>query len=126
MPPEPTGQFAVEVLADGTRAFRLRFRADGARQRVVLHERTGCECGCGGGWDERAARRELGDVLARVRAGVWTPGEPGPARETEHRRPVSTFHEYASRWLQAKVDGVLGDKPIRANTEADYRWRICG
>src|SRR5918997_984282 len=121
MPPEPTGQFAVEVLADGTRTFRLRFRADGARQRVVLHERPGCECGCGGGWDERAARTELGNVLARVRAGVWQPREP-------QRQPVPdsmpTFHQYASDWLKAKVAGVLSEKPIDANTEADYRWRL--
>jgi integrase len=121
MPPEPTGQFAVEVLADGTRAFRLRFRADGARERVVLHERPGCECGCGGGWDERAARTELGNVLARVRAGVWQPREP------QRRAPppsMPTFHQYASDWLKAKVDGVLSEKPIDANTEADYRWRL--
>jgi len=37
---------------------------------------------------------------------------------------MPTFHEYASAWLQAKVDGTLGDKPIDANTEADYRWRL--
>ncbi len=34
------------------------------------------------------------------------------------------FHEYATRWLQAKVDGVIGAKPIDANTEADYRSRL--
>ena len=37
---------------------------------------------------------------------------------------MPTFHEYASAWLQAKFDGTLGDKPIDANTEADYRWRL--
>jgi len=51
MPPEPTGQFSIEVLADGTRAFRLRFRAHGRRHREVVHERPVCDCGCGGGWD---------------------------------------------------------------------------
>jgi len=73
MPPEPTGQFSIEVLADGTRAFRLRFRAHGRRHREVVHERPACDCGCGGGWDERSARAELGNALARVRAGVWEP-----------------------------------------------------
>ncbi len=34
------------------------------------------------------------------------------------------FHDYASRWLRAKIDGVLGERPIDANTEADYRWRL--
>jgi len=124
MPPEPTGQFSVEELADGSRAFRLRFRANGARQREVLHERAGCPCGCGGSWDERAARTELGNVLARVRAGVWEPRTPYATVVSAVPSPAPTFHEYASAWLQAKVDGVLSDKPIDANTESDYRWRL--
>jgi integrase len=28
------------------------------------------------------------------------------------------------RWLQARIDGVIGEKPIRPNTAAKYRWRI--
>ena len=34
------------------------------------------------------------------------------------------FHEYSSQWLQAKIDGVTGEKPIQPNTAAKYRWRI--
>ena len=124
MPPELTGQFTVEDLADGTRAFRLRFRALGQRHREVLHERPGCGCGCGGGWNERAARAELGNVLARVRAGVWEPRERPAAPEPVTDSAMPTFHEYASAWLAGKRQGVLGDKPIDANTEADYRWRL--
>jgi hypothetical protein len=120
MPPPSSGSFASVALADGTRAFHLRFRAAGRRRRVVLHERAECECGCGGGWSERAARNELGNLLARVRAGVWEPAQKPRIATTES----PTFHEYASAWLQAKVDGVLGDRPIDANTEADYRWRL--
>jgi integrase len=37
-----------------------------------------------------------------------------------------SFHDYASRWLQAKIDGVIGEQPIDKNTEADYRWRPSG
>jgi integrase len=122
MPPEATGSFDVIALNDGTRAFRLRFRAAGTRQRVVLHERRGCECGCGGGWTERTARHELGNLVARVRAGVWQPAEPPPRAVA--RPGVPTFHEFASAWLRGKIDGVLGDKPIDANTKADYRWRL--
>ncbi len=52
----------------------------------------------------------------------------GAARAAAPRRsdePVApTFHEYASAWLRGKVQGVLGDKPIDANTESDYRWRL--
>jgi integrase len=124
MPPEPTGQFSIEVLADGSRAFRLRFRAHGRRCREVLHERPACDCGCGGGWDERSARAELGNVLTRVRAGVWQPRERPPAPAPAKGAAIPTFHEYASAWLEAKTRGVLGDKPIDANTEADYRWRL--
>jgi hypothetical protein len=75
MPPRASGTIETIVLADGSRAFHLRFRADGARQRVMLHERAECGCGCGRGWTEPAARHELGDVIARARAGVWKPKE---------------------------------------------------
>lgn len=98
MPRPLTGTVEVDVLGDGTRAFRLRFSANGRRERLVLHERAGCECGCGGGWDERGARRELGDILARVRAGVWTPARRPPAAPAASVS-IPTFHEYASRWL---------------------------
>src|SRR3954465_2307719 len=37
---------------------------------------------------------------------------------------VPTFHAYASWWLRAKVDGVIGRGPIDENTEADYRRRL--
>jgi integrase len=124
MPREPTGTVSVVALADGTRAFRLRFHVDGARQLHVLHERSSCVCGCGGGWDERAARRELSNVLARIRAGVRTPPRPQATPEPAEPAVMPTFHQYASAWLEAKVRGVLGDKPIDANTEADYRWRL--
>jgi hypothetical protein len=122
-----TGTVECVVLSDGTRAFHLRFRAGGERRRVLLHEREGCDCGCGGGWSERGARHELGNVIARVRAGVWQPATR-PVRPSEMPIPepdrAPTFHEYASAWLQAKVSGVLGDKPIDANTQSDYRWRL--
>ncbi len=122
MPRQAFGSLDTIKLEDGTRAFRLRFPAAGKRQRVVLHERPSCECGCGGSWTERAARTELGNTLARVRAGVWEPSEPPPRRSGEPVAP--TFHEYASAWLRGKVSGVLGDKSIDTNTEADYRWRL--
>lgn len=37
---------------------------------------------------------------------------------------MPTFGEYADRWLQAKIDGVLGDHPIAESTASDYRWRL--
>jgi integrase len=116
-----TGTILAVTLADGSRKFRLRFPAHGRREELVLHERPGCECGCGGGWTEPAARTELGNVLARVRVGIWrpdvSPQSAAPAR-------VPTFHEYASAWLQGKLDGVVGDRPIAPNTAADYRWSL--
>src|SRR5919199_2618189 len=121
MPRQASGSIDVVPLEDGTRAFRLRFPADGKRQRLVLHERPGCDCGCGGGWTQQAARNELGNVLARVRAGVWKP----PERTRPAAPPaMPTFHEYASAWLRGKESGVLGDRPVDPNTVSDYRWRI--
>ena len=126
---QSTGGIEAKALLDGTLAFELRFRARGRRESVTLHERRHCDCGCGGGWDERSARRELGNILARVRAGVWRRDEQHPhvaAHAAAVSRAVPTFHEYASYWLQARTDGVLGDKPITANTRADYIWRLRG
>jgi integrase len=124
---QATGGMKAKRLRDGTLAFELRFRARGRRESVTLHERRNCSCGCGGGWDERSARRELGNLLARVRAGVWTRDDVHrrvAAHDAAASRAIPTFHEYASYWLQAKSDGVLGDKPISANTRADYLWRL--
>jgi integrase len=57
-------------------------------------------------------------------ANVWT----APARHSQAKPPadagVPTFLEYSSRWLQAKIDGVLGAKPVTKNTEDYYRWLI--
>lgn len=119
----PTGTINTETLADGTRAFHLRFPAYGRRPRVILHEAPGCACGCGGGWDEPAARTELGNILARVRVGIWKPPAP-PEPLTTIRPPVMTFGQYAEGWLQAKIDGALGDRPISKSTASDYRWRL--
>lgn len=125
MPRTTAGTSEARTLSDGTRAFRLRFHVGGERQIVTLHERPACPCGCGGGWDERSARTELGNVLARVRAGVWERPQPAAATtDAQTDAATLTFHEYASRWLQAKIDGVLGERPIDENTEADYRWRL--
>ncbi len=117
-----TGTVVVKSLVDGTRVFKLRFYAHGRREHEVLHERRNCECGCGGGWNERTAAVELENVLARVRAGVWRKRHSATPPVATGQAP--TFHEYASGWLQAKIDGVLGDRPIGPNTEADYRSRL--
>ncbi|MGZ8711461.1 MAG: tyrosine-type recombinase/integrase [Thermoanaerobaculia bacterium] len=106
--------------------FELRFLANGKRESVVVHERADCECGCGGGWDERAARRELSNVLARVRVGIWKPDKARPREAPKQPETVPTFHEYASLWLDRRSDGVLGDRPLSANTRSDYLWRLRG
>ena len=118
----PTGSIDTKLLADGTRAFHLRFRVDGRRQREILHERAECECGCGGGWTARTARTELGNIRARIRAGVWRPN-PAPAPAPKNRQSP-TFHEYASLRLESKIDGVIGEKPIGPAAQSDYRWKL--
>lgn len=57
-----------------------------------------------------------------VAAGVWRKRPQIPQAIASQRVP--TFHEFASAWLQAKLTGVLGDRPIDANAESDYRWRF--
>ena len=129
MPRVGTGSVIPKTLTDGTCAYELRFHARGRRESITLHERAPCQCGCGGGWDERSARRELGNIVARVRAGVWTREAAHPrvaAQASAATRRIPTFHEYASYWLHARTDGVLGDKPIEENTRRDYLWRLRG
>lgn len=125
MPKKQTGSFEARTLADGTRAFHIRIRVNGKREPVTLHERPGCTCGCGGGWNEPAARTEMGNMLARVRAGVWEKPTPPPALTSygqEEETPL--YPEYTDWWLQAKIDGLIGKGPISGNTEADYEWRL--
>ncbi|MHB2001481.1 MAG: tyrosine-type recombinase/integrase [Solirubrobacteraceae bacterium] len=115
-----TGSLNVRTLADGTRVFRLRFHAEGRRQITSLHERHGCDCGCGGGWDEPGAHRELAEVLARIKLGVWK--RPTGALRARRAGPGTDFEEYARRWLHAKTEGMSGE--IRASTASYYRWCI--
>lgn len=118
------GSFETRVLVDGARAFHLRFQVERRRHTVVLHERPDCRCGCGGGWREVAARAELDDLLARVRAGFWRPRPPRPRGLAAAGGPMPTFGEYAATWLEAKIAGVAGDRPIAENTVSDYRSRL--
>jgi integrase len=116
-----TGTFETRVLADGTDAHHLRFWAYGERESMVLHELAGCECGCGGGWDEPAARTHLGNVLSEVRLGIWEPPQPVvPGAEKESERP-ETYEPFSEWWLDQKVAGVIGERPIAENTEKDLR-----
>jgi hypothetical protein len=72
-----------------------------------------------------SARTELGNILAKIRVGVWERPQPPEALAQDRLAgEVPTFGEYAAWWLQAKIDGVLGDKPIGENTIRDYRWRL--
>lgn len=125
MAPQATGSILTTTLADGTRQYRLRFRAYGRREDAYLHEARDCDCGCEGGWNERTARRELDNILARVKAGVWAPRGRGPrTRPADPPPQPPTFRDYAPDWLQAKRDGVIGDKPLSQATYNDYRSRL--
>ena len=42
------------------------------------------------------------------------------ARDRKDVQGDSTFHEYASYWLQAKLEGIIGKKPISTSTHAGY------
>ncbi|MEX2106764.1 MAG: tyrosine-type recombinase/integrase [Solirubrobacterales bacterium] len=118
------GSFETRILGDGSRAFHLRFQVDGGRQTIVLHEQPSCNCGCGGGWQEVAARGELDDLVARGRAGLWRPRAPRRPGTGAGARPVPSFGDYAAAWLEGKIAGVIGDRPIADNTVNDYRARL--
>ena len=77
-------------------------------------------------WLERAHRQGRARQHPRARrAGVWPSRlRAAQAAASADSEPCPTFHEYASWWLTAKTEGVIGDKPIDANTQADYRWRL--
>jgi len=125
MPKPATGHIESRRLADGTQAFHIRVRVNGKREPVTLHERPGCTCGCGGGWNALSARTEMGNMLARVRAGVWEkPAPPAPIVSRQGGTDSPLYPEYTDWWLQAKIDGVIGDGPISENTAADYMWRL--
>jgi hypothetical protein len=115
-----SGSLHCRVLADGSRVFRLRFNADGRRQIMSLRERRGCECGCGGGWDEPAARRELAETVARIRLGAWK--RPTSAMRARRAGSGTSFQDYARQWLAAKTEGTYGE--IRAGTAAAYRCSV--
>jgi hypothetical protein len=125
MAPQPTGTLDSEPQADGTLVFRLRFRAYGERQAVFLHERRDCNCeyGCGGDWNERTARVELRKIIARVEAGVWQKPTRREAVRSVAPAEIPLFDDYIAYWLTARFEGVLGEKPLDANTRRDYRWR---
>jgi integrase len=112
-----SGSLHTRVLADGSRVFRLRFNADGRRQIMSLHERHGCVCGCGGGWDEPAARRELAETVARIRLRVWK--RPTTAMRAQRVGSGTSFQVYARQWLVAKTEGTYGE--IRVGTATAYR-----
>src|SRR5690242_12797359 len=107
-----SGSLHARKLADGSRVFRWRFNANGRRQIMSLHKRQGCECGCGGGWDERAARCELAETVARIRLGEWK--RPTVAMRARRVGSGTSFAAYAQRWLQAKTEGLFGE--IRPGT----------
>src|ERR1700734_3783643 len=114
MAQQPTGTLDSEVQADGTLAFRLRFRAYGERQTVFLHERRDCSCRhrCGGGWNERTARIELRKIMTRVEAGVGRKPTRHEAERSVAPAVIPLFDDYIEYWLTARFDGVLGEKPL--------------
>ena len=81
----------------------------------------------------RAAAAAGGTSARRGRSWATSSRACGPASGSRASRRPRRVRRAASRrpststrrpGCTAKVDGVLGDKPIDANTEADYRWRL--
>ena len=61
-----------------------------------------------------------------MRLGLWSPPEPplGFAESARVDGEIPLVGDYAWDWLEAKINGVFGSKPISENTASDYRWRL--
>lgn len=90
------------------RTFALRFRACGQRQYVTLG--TADE-----GWTRADAEKELANVLADVRRGIWRP--PAPI-EVVQATEEPTFHVYASEWVERRRYEVA------ERTVEHWRWLL--
>jgi integrase len=104
----PRGEVVEYGRRDGLITYSLRVTADGERHRLRLGTQED-------GWTQARADRELEDVLARIRAGVWTP--PVKAIDTQPTEE-QTFHEYATAYLAGRK-GELSE-----NTFSDSTWRL--
>jgi integrase len=82
------------------RGYALRFRAYGERQYLTLGLETE-------GWTRRRAERELADVMADVRRGLWVPPSRG-RKAVEERSPetMPTFGDFALRLHAARKGEV--------------------
>jgi integrase len=102
-----TGQIVEDDRGCST-SFGLRFHAYGNREYVSLGSAEE-------GWTRGKAHKELQNILADVRRGIWKPTEPAPAPEVE-QDPL--FHAFASFWFEASK-GEWSE-----NTRLDYQWQL--
>ena len=65
--------------------------------------------------NRQRAEADLRHVLADVERGIWRPHEPEPV---DGPTEVPTFHQFSSRWLDAR----RGE--LRPRTVADYEWAL--
>jgi Phage integrase central domain len=99
----------LELERKAGRTFALRFRAYGKRRYLTLG--TADE-----GWTRRRAEEELENVLADVRRGIW---RPQATASTVSGEPNPSFHEFASKWLDA-----MRHEGLAPTTVATYRWEL--
>jgi integrase len=109
-----TGQ-VIERDGKRGRTFALRFRAYGKREYLSLGSASE-------GWDRTMADRELKNVLADVRRGLWS---PDTRRDPVAPAVVPTFHVFASEWFEAKrTEGGRRGEGLTPAGEADLRWQL--
>jgi integrase len=99
----------LELERQAGRTFALRFRAYGKRRYLTLGAVEE-------GWTRRRAEEELQNVLADVRRGIWRPPATTAAGADE---PDSSFHEFASEWVEG-----MRDEGLSTNTLNDYTWQL--
>jgi integrase len=105
----PTGQI-IERHGKGGTMFAVRFHAYGKRRYLTLGSPEE-------GWTRELAETELANVLADVRRGLWRDEADVGDKGGPVTRPVPTFGEFASGWLEdRKADG------LRERTVEHHEW----
>lgn len=105
MPRPATGGVQEKPTARRGTAYHARFTALGKRQCQLLGYSAD-------GMTRDGAERELANILADVRRGIWSP--PAPVVVDVDTNPDPTFHEFASEWWAEKK------LEVRPNTIAAY------
>jgi integrase len=116
------GMVETVPLRDGSASIRGRFRHRRERYRVVFGRDVE-------GWTEQRGSQELKNIYAHLDAGISIEEilaryEPAPLPAISEYRPGVLYDVFASRWLERRRIGEIGEAPLADNTYDDYLSRL--